>query len=192
MQALYFTGGGEKVSVAFAPPKQIKKKSVLFLKPLKSAVKNETIEQQLVAVELSTGPLEQLSMMANEIFMPLLSHPDCREQWSETVQRDIMDKMHAFLANLYVMIGSTKGETLLPLPPADAYAGDPAANKDRVHLLEAAIVRWSRQITQVRCCAPVVCVCVSVPLWWQRSENDRVSVFDSLTAPTYCCNSWVS
>jgi dynein heavy chain len=138
------------VSVAFAPPKQIKKKSVLFLKPLKNVVKNETIEQQLVAVELSTGPLEQLSMMANEIFMPLLSHPDCREQWSETVQRDIMDKMHAFLANLYVMIGSTKGETLLPLPPADAYAGDPAANKDRVHLLEAAIVRWSRQITQVR------------------------------------------
>jgi hypothetical protein len=46
--------------------------------------------------------------------MPLLSHPDCREQWSETVQRDIMDKMHAFLANLYVMIGSTKGEAPLP------------------------------------------------------------------------------
>jgi hypothetical protein len=107
-QVLYFTGGGEKVNVAFAPPKQIKKKSILFLKPAKNAVKPETIEAQVVAVELSPGPLEQLSLIANEIFMPLMSHPECREQWSDTVQHDIMDKMHAFLSNLYVMIGSTK------------------------------------------------------------------------------------
>jgi dynein heavy chain len=37
----------------------------------------------------------------------------------------------------------------LPLPPADSYSGDPATSKDRVHLLESAIVRWSKQITSV-------------------------------------------
>jgi hypothetical protein len=44
------------------------------------------------------------------------------------------------------MIGNTKGETLLPLPPDSAYAGDPSVNKERIHMLESAIIRWSKQI----------------------------------------------
>lgn len=107
-QVLYFAGAGEKVTVSQTPPKNVKKKSILFLKPLKNAVKPETIETQVISIELSPGPLEQLSLLANEIIMPVLSHSECKENWSDTVQHDVLDRMHAFLANLYVMIGSTK------------------------------------------------------------------------------------
>lgn len=92
--------------------------------------------------------------------MPILSNPQCHESWSETIQHDILDKTHSFLSNLYVMIGNTKGETLLPLPPENAYAGDPASNKERIHMLESAIVRWSKQIN-VRCFS--ISSCLSKP-----------------------------
>jgi hypothetical protein len=65
-QTLYVTGGGEKVTVATNPPKQIKKKSVLFLKPNKVSIsKPEQVDKELVSVDLSSGPLEQLSLIAN-------------------------------------------------------------------------------------------------------------------------------
>ncbi len=57
----------------------------------------------------------------------------------------------------YVAIGQTKGQTLLPLPPASGEAEQkltagsaavPGANKnkDALHLLENAVVTWTRQI----------------------------------------------
>ena len=57
----------------------------------------------------------------------------------------------------YVAIGQTKGQTLLPLPPTSGEAdqkpltGSAALpgtnkNKDALHLLENAVVTWTRQI----------------------------------------------
>jgi dynein heavy chain len=79
----------------------------------------------------------------------MLSSPGCKEPWSESIQQDIMQKMHGFLANMYVTVGATHGKTMLPLPPDEAYQGDPFVNKDRIHLLESAIIRWTKQINSV-------------------------------------------
>lgn len=51
-------------------------------------------------------------------------------------------------AAVYVTIGQTKGKTLLPLPPTEE-GGDGAKDKERIHVLESAVVTWTRQIKNV-------------------------------------------
>jgi hypothetical protein len=49
-----------------------------------------------------------------------------------------------------VSIGESKGQTLLPLPATDTQQQDQAArDKAKIHILESAVVTWSKQIRNV-------------------------------------------
>ena len=64
---------------------------------------------------------------------------------------------HALLATVLVTIGQIKGQTLLPLPPQAtlpqaapaAGTGMPLKDQDKIHILESAIVTWTKQIKLV-------------------------------------------
>ena len=56
--------------------------------------------------------------------------------WSELVSKDLMDKFHNFLANIYVTIGQVDGRTMLPLPPKDVSQKEKTSSKDKAHILE--------------------------------------------------------
>lgn len=101
--------------------------------------------------DLGDIPLEQLSAVAQEVYLPLLSNPRNQDGWPEVVTKEVLENMHKFIANVYVTIGQTKGKTLLPLPPADGPdTGDKTMrDKDRIHVLESAVVTWTRQIKNV-------------------------------------------
>jgi dynein heavy chain len=60
-----------------------------------------------------------------------------------------MDKYNVFLANLHVTCGLMKGQTLLPLPQKEALAETGGDSKDRVHVLEGAVITWTKQIRNV-------------------------------------------
>lgn len=98
----------------------------------------------------------------------------------------------------YVAIGQTKGQTLLPLPATSEesdqkLAGSTAAvpginkNKDALHLLENAVVTWTRQIKgalkatpqsaaavcslpELGNCWLVFLACCSLPVLWSPWE----------------------
>ena len=58
--------------------------------------------------------------------------------------------VHRLVGAVYVTIGHTKGETLLPLPPMDLPSADKASrDKERVHVLETAVVTWTKQIKNI-------------------------------------------
>ena len=101
--------------------------------------------------DLSDVPLEQLSAIAQEVYLPLLTNPRNQDGWPEVVTKEVLENLHKFIANVYVTIGQTKGKTLLPLPPAEGPdSGDKAMrDKDRIHVLESAVVTWTRQIKNV-------------------------------------------
>jgi len=50
-----------------------------------------------------------------------------------------------------VTIGQVKGQTLLPLPPSDIAPQEPVVlhDKDKIHILEGAVITWTRQIKDV-------------------------------------------
>lgn len=46
-------------------------------------------------------------------------------------------------------IGQIKGRTLLPLPPSDITTSERTSSKDKAHVLESAIITWTKQIKTV-------------------------------------------
>ena len=77
--------------------------------------------------------------------------------------KDVSEKLHHFLANVSIALGQTKGRTCLPLPPIEHVSsgsssvlgssggsgGNVSTYKDRVHLLESAVITWTKQIKAV-------------------------------------------
>ena len=80
----------------------------------------------------------------------MLTLPGNQEGWPGVIRKEILSSYHTFLANMTVTIGHTKGKTLLPLPPNDAMSDlHIARDKDRVHVLESAVITWTHQIKTV-------------------------------------------
>ena len=79
--------------------------------------------------------------------LTVLSNQANQRGWSDLISKDLMDKYHVYLANLHVTSGLLKGETLLPLPQKEA--ADSGDSKDRVHVLEGAVITWTKQIRNV-------------------------------------------
>ena len=64
--------------------------------------------------------------------------------------REVIDSFHKLVAGVYVTIGQIQGKTLLPLPPVELSSVDRASkDKERVHVLETAVVTWTKQIKNV-------------------------------------------
>ena len=88
--------------------------------------------------------------MSQEVFLPLLCNPRNQDGWPEVITKEVVDNLHKFIANVYVTIGQMKGKTLLPLPPSEAKEDKSGTkDKDRIHVLESAVVTWTRQIKNV-------------------------------------------
>lgn len=147
---------GVPISYLADPPASIQRKIVLCLRarspkglpePLEITMKN--IEEEIIFMELNKQILENLHLICNEVFMPVLGNPLNMVGWSDLVSKDLMDKFHGFLAHTYVTIGQVKGRTLLPLPPNDVTSSEKTSSKDKAQLLEGAIIHWSKQIKQV-------------------------------------------
>ena len=156
---VYENSKGEVVA-SNAPPSKFKRKATYFLKAHSVALTRENIAAQVSFGDVCASPLEQLSAVSQEVFLPLLCNPRNQEGWPEVIGREVVDGMHKFIANVYVTIGQIKGKTLLPLPPAEGAGGEGGdagavdtdralRDKDRIHVLESAVVTWTRQIKNV-------------------------------------------
>eukprot|EP01035_Chromulina_nebulosa_P017813 gene17813-23423_t len=126
-----------------------KGKVLLFIKLRPIALKLETIPDNVITMEMSgPSPFEHLELLANEIFLPILSNPSNQMKWGEVPTREIMDKFHNFLSSTTILCGQIKGETRLPMPPIDL-TGLNNNGKNKISLLEGAIITWTKQIRSV-------------------------------------------
>ena len=173
---------------ALNPPEKFKKKSLCFLKLTECELSPENVDQKVIYGDFGDVPLEHLSILANEVFLPMLTNPANQVGWPEVITKEVIDNLHKFIANVYVTIGQTKGKTLLPLPPGgrdgsgsssdgasdgelsrasspgkenasgfntdktvDSKKSDKksSSDADTIHVLESAVVTWTKQIKGV-------------------------------------------
>lgn len=97
---------------------------------------------------MTNNLLEHMYMFCNEILGPVMQNPDNQVGWSDLVTKDLMDRFNNFVAQNYVMIGLSKGRTLLPLPNKKIMNSD-GSEKDKAHVFEGCIVTWTKQIKNV-------------------------------------------
>jgi len=132
--------GAESLQFTLEPPTvdKIKKKVLLVLRtkpPNKGeppvTIDHESIEKEVIFMEMNKQILENLYLVCQEVYMPVMSNPLNMAGWSDLVSKDLMDKFHGFLAHTYVTIGQVKGRTLLPLPPNDVTSSEKTSSKDK-------------------------------------------------------------
>lgn len=137
---------GEKLAISLTP--QMKKKGVFMLKSknIQDVLKLDDFKADVICCEITEQTLSNLSLVAHEVFFPLLSNPANRTGWSGPTAKDVMLKFSNFLSNCTMTVGQAKGQTLLPSPPPEAFDEDNLVEKERVHLLETAVVQWANKI----------------------------------------------
>jgi dynein heavy chain len=131
------------------PSKLSKGKVLLFVKLQPCTLSADNIASNITVLELGPNPFEHLELLANEVFLPVLSNPQNQAKWGEVPTREIMDRFHNFLSSTTILCGQIKGETRLPMPPIDLTGGPSTAGKNRISLLEGAIITWTKQIRSV-------------------------------------------
>ncbi|RYY38440.1 hypothetical protein EON62_00430 [archaeon] len=152
---------GDNLTSVHGLPKKIARgtsRVVYFMKMKAAPVSADTVAEDVVVSDMTPEPLEHLEKVLSEVYIPLLSNPNNQEGWGEVASKEIMDRLHGFLANVSITVGQTRGETCLPLPPLDASTAAHISSKDRIHLLEGAVITWTKQI-KVRACV----ACVNAP-----------------------------
>jgi dynein heavy chain len=137
---------------------------VTLVKPRAAAVSATAPGADVVVCELPAEPLEGLRLALSDVFLPLLANPANQAGWGEVAAREVLDRLHALLANVTIAVGQTRGETCLPLPPLAALgnsggggggggvaaaAAAPVSAKDRTHQLEGAVLVWTKQLKVV-------------------------------------------
>lgn len=143
--------------------KQMNKKIVAMHRlRVESAITKENIREEVLFLEMTKNVLEQLNLFTQSVYSSLLMNPSNQRSWSDLIKKDVMGKYHVFLAQLHVTCGLTRGQTLLPQPPRDSLplgstaggssgnsSNDLIANKERVHVLEGAVITWTKQIRHI-------------------------------------------
>ena len=136
-------------------PKSMKNKGLYFLKVLSGRVRMETIDDHVLVNDFDgVHPLEQLLAVAQEVYFPLICNSKNQEGWPEVIAKEVTDNFNRFVANTYITLGQNSGNTILPLPPKDVSSSHPPDDqpdfaRDKVHLLENAVVTWTRQIKDI-------------------------------------------
>lgn len=141
----------DRLSITFQPTTNIKKKGIYFLKnqQIVDALKPEDFTTYVTTGEIQDQTLNNLHLIASEVYFPLLQNPQNRQGWSQPTSKDVLLKFSSFLSELSVMRGQIRGQTLLPYPPVEAFDEDNLVEKERIHLLESCVLQWSQKIHNV-------------------------------------------
>jgi len=116
-----------------------------FIKTEPTELTPENMSANTLVGELTPDLMEHLEGVLQEVFLPLVNNQNNHQHWGEVATKSTSDKLHSFLGTVSITLGHTKGETCLPLPALEPLEGN-GNYKDRVHLLESAVIMWTKQI----------------------------------------------
>jgi len=151
-RVLFISREGEKLKATLTVP-PVKKKVLYFLKnkqysesPRAKTIFASEFLDGMITGELSESHLQTLQLIAQEVYFPLLSNPNNRGGWSGPTSKEVMLKFSTFLSTLTMTAGQSKGHTVLPQPPPEAFNDEDLPEKERMHLLETCVVSWTEKI----------------------------------------------
>ena len=154
---IFFQGGAKEMTVYLDQPPPHNKKKVAFVQKTGEhkldEKKPETWFDQVVTGDLNAPLLESMHGMLRNVYLPIISNPKNTQGWPEVAMKSFADEYQRTLAAVVVAMGQTKGKTLLALPPSESLGGgakggasNDRQDKDRVHVLESAVVMWTERI----------------------------------------------
>eukprot|EP01135_Chromosphaera_perkinsii_P008680 Nk52_evm13s1444 gene=Nk52_evmTU13s1444 len=148
---IFYLNAKDELTPGLTPQRNMKKKSVYFTKrfPNKDPpLKLEDLPKDLNYGDLSYKPLEQLSVLVEELSLSILSNPENQRKWPLVVAEDILKHFEKLKGDVFVINGKVKGKTLLPLPSREP-ASMKNIDKSLLHAVESAVIEWTHHIKDV-------------------------------------------
>ncbi|XP_063241593.1 dynein beta chain, ciliary-like [Bacillus rossius redtenbacheri] len=109
------TAGGVLVPV-LGFPASIRNKAVYFIKRDKGPLHSEDLRRQLMFGDLAPKVLDEMSVIVDELFVPLLSNPESHRGWPQVVADDVVHHAHTLKNTVREVRGKMRGHTILPMP----------------------------------------------------------------------------
>ena len=156
---IFFVAGAKDMTVTEKMPdeKQTKKKAVYALKTKECKFDEKKMDEMMdncVVGDLSPQILQNFYNMMRAVYLPILKNPKNTVGFPEVVMKAVQERYNSMLASLYTAVGQTQGKTYLWLPAINQASADDKnlkeSDKDRVHVLESAVVMWTDRINIVR------------------------------------------
>ncbi|KAI8900476.1 dynein heavy chain and region D6 of dynein motor-domain-containing protein [Globomyces pollinis-pini] len=185
---LFYLNQKEDIVPAVKFPASLKRKAIYYLKRRIGAQITEKLDTELILGDLSANPLEFLSTILEEVYLPILTNQKNLESWPEVVASDVLRHFHQLNGAVYVISGKSKGKTMLPLPHGARISAD--SDKNILHTLETAVIDWTHQIQEViksNSAAPLEeglnpGPMVEIDFWTAKAANLK-SIHQQLTDP---------
>ncbi|KAK6632535.1 hypothetical protein RUM43_013303 [Polyplax serrata] len=181
-------------------PPNAKSKSVYFIKKKEEVATVQNLPGLCIFGDMAPNPVEELSVLVEELFVPLLSNPDNQMGWPKCVADDVMKHIHTFRGTVYQIKGKMTGQTLLPMPVGIEKVYQEVQNLiesqgKMVNLqlktaIEGAVIKWAHQINDVLVETTEVFFkdnnhpvpSAEIIFWNQRLKNLE-SIYDQLRDP---------
>jgi hypothetical protein len=156
---IFFSAGPKDMFVTEKLPddKQTKKKAIFAMKLAEDVKFDEKKMDEMFDLcmvgDLSPAMLNNLYNTLRSVYLPIITNPGFINAKPGVVMKQFIDKYNWMLAAVHTAVGQTQGKTALWLPPVEAPSAGSSkdrSDKDRVHVLESAIVMWTERINTVR------------------------------------------
>ena len=97
-------------------PTNAKTKSSYFIRKRKEPVTKDNLRDLLIFGDMAPRPVDELAVLVDEVFMPLLVNPVNHRGWPAVVADDVKKHLYGLKCDLYEVRGQMHGQTLLPMP----------------------------------------------------------------------------
>lgn len=145
---IFYLNGKEDLFAATAFPPQLKKKSLYFLKKTAGAI-TDLVDNAFVTGDLPVNPLEYLSGMLEEVYVPLLTNPKNMENVPSVVATEVVKQLQTFSGAVHIITGKSKAKTVLPIPEQVKGNLSDAEMKSHLHLYESSIITWTHSVQEL-------------------------------------------
>ncbi|XP_072332362.1 dynein beta chain, ciliary-like [Scyliorhinus torazame] len=113
---LLFTGAGGALHVdqqlSFPP----KSKMLYIFKNCSGRLSNNDQKNELMLGEILQHPVEHLTILINEVLVPILSNTNNHLGWPQAVCHDVRKYIEIIKSKIFDVHGQMEGKTILPLP----------------------------------------------------------------------------
>lgn len=119
---MFASENGREYIASLQPLNKFKRKALFFVKAEPATLTPDNIGDVLTYCETGDAPLETLSAVTSNVFLPLLTSSSNQTGWPDVLKRDVTESIHKFAQSIFVTVGQTKGHPQLPLPAGPHHA----------------------------------------------------------------------
>ncbi|CAD1473270.1 unnamed protein product, partial [Heterotrigona itama] len=95
---------------------QSKRKQTYFLKREPQMVTEHNYKDLLIPGDMAPNPIEELAVLVEDAYVPILSNPKNHVGWPEIVRKDVKKQVYDLRSLIWQVKGKITGQTLLPMP----------------------------------------------------------------------------